>query len=78
VTKTKKTPVAAGSVEGSRIASRNLFLRECISRFMTVEALPSQVFQVVAKVIRPVQKGHIRSPKGTVPSCRGLVGTLGR
>ena len=33
------------------------------------EALPSQVFQVVAKVIKEQRagKGHIRSQKGTVP-----------
>jgi len=53
------------------------------------EALPSQVFQVVAKsnqrakgwqrahfASRPDHKRHIRSPKGTVPSGRGLSRTL--
>ena len=53
------------------------------------ETLPSQAFQVVAKVIkgqragkgahfvlRPDHKGHIRSPKGTAPFRRGLVKTL--
>ena len=52
------------------------------------EALPSQVVQVVTKVIeeqragkghifvRPDRKGRIGSPKGTVPFVRGLVRTL--
>jgi len=41
------------------------------------EALPSQVFQVVTKVIKEqrVGKGH-NSTKGTVPSDRGLARTL--
>ena len=52
------------------------------------EALLGQVFQVVAKsnqrakgwqrayfVFRPVHKGHIRSPKSTVPPGRGTIGT---
>jgi len=50
-------------------------------RFITIrkpsEALPSQVFQVVAKVIKGQRagKGHI-STRGTVPSDRGLARTL--
>jgi len=46
--------------------------------------LPSQVVQVVTKVIeeqkahffRPDRKGHIGSPKGTGPFVRGLARTV--